>query len=954
MAASAAMLLLALSLVVDVSEASKPDNATQQCEDGLLLPVWLPLDNLSIGDRVARGLVYFSAMLYLFIGVSIISDRFMAAIEVITSQEKEITVRKKSGETQILVVRVWNETVANLTLMALGSSAPEILLSIIEIYAKNFEAGDLGPGTIVGSAAYNLFVIIAICVMVIPEGQVRKIKHLRVFFVTATWSVFAYVWLYIILSVSSVGEVEVWEGLLTFMFFPATVITAYIADRRLLIYKYLHKNYRMNRRGVIVQSEGDVEMSNKINHIDGGLKTLEEEAESEEVREFEQNRREYITTLRELRKKYPAMDLEQLEIMAQEEVLNKGPKSRAFYRIQATRKMVGGGNIMKKIQERAQSDLSEVKAELQREEDSGIKVFFDPGHYTVMENVGEFEVRVVREGGDSNQVIMVDYATEDGSANAGSDYVSTRGTLVFRPGETFQTFRLQVIDDDVFEEDEHFYVRLSNLRTGQSNGDAAPAPIRRLSAKPLPPPPAPQLVSPSLATVMILDDDHGGVFSFPEKDVELVESVGQCELRVVRCSGARGRVSVSYYTEDGTAKAGKEYEAAHGELIFENNESEKTIPVSIIDEDSYEKDVLFYAQLGEIRMLDEAGLAAVAERKRPEDRTEADKMALLGRPRLGDITRAQIRIKESKEFKNTVDKLVQRANASILIGTSSWKEQFIEAITVSPGDDGGGDDDEEEKLPSCGDYVMHFITLFWKLLFAFVPPTDMFDGYLCFVISICGIGCLTAVIGDVASHFGCTVGLKDAVTAVAFVALGTSVPDVAQGYVCFCISILWIGFLTALIGDVASHFGCSVNLKDSVTAIGLVAMGTSLPDTFASKVAAIQDKYADASVGNVTGSNAVNVFLGIGVAWSLAAIYHAIKGEKFLVEPGNLAFSVTIFCSEAFIAILILLLRRSKVVGGELGGPKYFKYITSLVLIFLWLMYLLMATLEAYDVIEGF
>lgn len=38
------------------------------------------------------------------------------------------------------------------------------------------------------------------------------------------------------------------------------------------------------------------------------------------------------------------------------------------------------------------------------------------------------------------------------------------------------------------------------------------------------------------------------------------------------------------------------------------------------------------------------------------------------------------------------------------------------------------------------------------------------------------------------------------------------------------------------------------------------------PDTFASKVAAIQDQYADASIGNVTGSNAVNVFLGIGVS----------------------------------------------------------------------------------------
>ncbi|KAJ9576811.1 hypothetical protein L9F63_006585, partial [Diploptera punctata] len=124
--------------------------------------------------------------------------------------------------------------------------------------------------------------------------------------------------------------------------------------------------------------------------------------------------------------------------------------------------------------------------------------------------------------------------------------------------------------------------------------------------------------------------------------------------------------------------------------------------------------------------------------------------------------------------------------------------------------------------------------------------------------------------------------------------------------------------------------------------------------TFASKVAAIQDKYADASVGNVTGSNAVNVFLGIGVAWSLAAIYHNMKGRKFIVDPGNLAFSVTIFCSEAMVAIAILLLRRSKRVGGELGGPKLLKHITTTVLIVLWMIYILMATLEAYGIIEGF
>ncbi len=92
---------------------------------------------------------------------------------------------------------------------------------------------------------------------------------------------------------------------------------------------------------------------------------------------------------------------------------------------------------------------------------------------------------------------------------------------------------------------------------------------------------------------------------------------------------------------------------------------------------------------------------------------------------------------------------------------------------------GDGDDDEEgreERLPSCYDYVMHFLTVFWKVLFACVPPTEYWNGWACFLVPISVIGLLTAVIGDLASHFGCTVGLRDTVTAVVFVALGTSIP----------------------------------------------------------------------------------------------------------------------------------------------------------------------------------
>ncbi len=119
-------------------------------------------------------------------------------------------------------------------------------------------------------------------------------------------------------------------------------------------------------------------------------------------------------------------------------------------------------------------------------------------------------------------------------------------------------------------------------------------------------------------------------------------------------------------------------------------------------------------------------------------------------------------------------------------------------------------------------------------------------------------------------------------------------------------------------------------------------------------MAAVQDKYADSSIGNVTGSNGVNVFLGIGIAWTLAAVYHRAHGDQFEVNPGSLAFSVTIFVCAALFCILVLLLRRLPPVGGELGGPMKFKIPTTLFLVFLWLFYLVMSTLEAYCIIEGF
>lgn len=59
-------------------------DSTRNCVDGLVVPLWRPFFDLSFGDRVLRGGIYFFVIIYMFLGVSIVADRFMSGIEVIT------------------------------------------------------------------------------------------------------------------------------------------------------------------------------------------------------------------------------------------------------------------------------------------------------------------------------------------------------------------------------------------------------------------------------------------------------------------------------------------------------------------------------------------------------------------------------------------------------------------------------------------------------------------------------------------------------------------------------------------------------------------------------------------------------------------------------------------------------------------------------------------------------
>jgi Ca2+/Na+ antiporter len=180
-------------------------------------------------------------------------------------------------------------------------------------------------------------------------------------------------------------------------------------------------------------------------------------------------------------------------------------------------------------------------------------------------------------------------------------------------------------------------------------------------------------------------------------------------------------------------------------------------------------------------------------------------------------------------------------------------------------------------------------------------------------------------------------------------------PHYGGGLPCFGVALAFIGITTAIVGEFAELFGCVIGLKPTVTAITFVALGTSLPDTFASMTAAQSEKYADAAIGNVTGSNSVNVFLGLGLPWILGSMFEARNSNNpeggYFVPSGALGFSVVVFLICACTCLVILVIRRI-VVGGELGGvDRTGRLMSAVVLVSLWLLYIIMSSLQAYGMI---
>ena len=184
-------------------------------------------------------------------------------------------------------------------------------------------------------------------------------------------------------------------------------------------------------------------------------------------------------------------------------------------------------------------------------------VFRHQGTYSIAEGTATLPVEVLRVGTNGLAVpLTVDYATVDGTAHAGEDYVATFGTLHFGAGETNKLITIPILNDALKEPEEQFALMLTNPTGGVWLGN-------------------------SNAVVRIQDNDAG--VHFLNENVLVLESAGVVTFVVERGDDLNLPFTVDYATVDGTAVAGTDYSSASGTLQFATGEANKQITIPILN-----------------------------------------------------------------------------------------------------------------------------------------------------------------------------------------------------------------------------------------------------------------------------------------------------------------------------------------------------------------------------------
>ena len=188
---------------------------------------------------------------------------------------------------------------------------------------------------------------------------------------------------------------------------------------------------------------------------------------------------------------------------------------------------------------------------------------FTNANFYAIKSGTNVQISVLRSNANTG-VVSVNYATTNGTAEAGIDYAAASGTLIFSNGVSLQSFTVPIINNRLVRGDREFSIGLFNPSAGA------------------------QILMPNIASVTITDDVAGLTFSSPVYSVS--EKGVSASILVNRVGYTNSLVSVNYATSDGTARAGADYSSVSGTLTFTNGETDKVFSVPVINNNVVEGD----------------------------------------------------------------------------------------------------------------------------------------------------------------------------------------------------------------------------------------------------------------------------------------------------------------------------------------------------------------------------
>ena len=171
----------------------------------------------------------------------------------------------------------------------------------------------------------------------------------------------------------------------------------------------------------------------------------------------------------------------------------------------------------------------------------------------------------------SGQTVSVNYATANGTATSGSDYVAFSGTVTFPPGSATQNVSVTVNGDTTGEPNETFFVNLSS--------------------------PTNATIADAQGTGTITNDDLPAL-SISDLTVPEGDSGTTAATFTVSLSAASAQtVTVNYATANGTATSGSDYLAAAGTVTFPAGSTTQSVSVTINGDAAVEPNETFLVNL---------------------------------------------------------------------------------------------------------------------------------------------------------------------------------------------------------------------------------------------------------------------------------------------------------------------------------------------------------------------